>query len=97
MQISLSSDFDFILTGVFANILVMMILPKLRPQSSTIKIMLALAISDCLLLMAGQVRERQREIERKIVPMVDVIPIMVAAFPGQVMEGIRKDGPLCAK
>ena len=33
----------------------------------------------------------------RLVPLVDVIPIMVAAFPGQVMEGIRKDGPLCAK
>ena len=34
---------------------------------------------------------------RQVVPLVDVIPIMVAAFPGQVMEDIRKDGPLCAK
>ena len=34
---------------------------------------------------------------RVIVPLLDVIPMMVAAFPGQVMEGIRKDRQLCAK
>ena len=32
-----------------------------------------------------------------IVPLVDVIQIMVAAFPDQVMEGIRKDEYLYAK
>ena len=32
-----------------------------------------------------------------VVPLVDVIQIMVAAFPDQVMEGIRKDEYLYAK
>ena len=32
-----------------------------------------------------------------LVALVDVIQIMVAAFPDQVMEGIRKDEYLYAK